>query len=759
MTNLNGSTWYIPVPLMDYPVATPYNGRLEFYFKGVITATVQTHRSATAEQFDGGQASASLTTAYPNVTESVTLIDPSTGGTVTRRTDSVQVCVEDQVFSTAQVDAITLYNIECQNSGDQIPDVILYQLDSASTSYCGYVNKTEAQSNSISNDTLACQNGDLLTANYIDPVYGTEASVTVSLVNPVPVQIWFSDLDGNVITSYPEGMSTSKFMVWVIAESANLNAQNQLNVTLTSGSGDQTVVTVTETAVANQTFVAEVEFGFSNAINPADNVIEGLIDPNLVINQDVVTASVGGGSGSLTITAAYVPITKTWIIDGNADGKADSIYIEFAAPIAEVPDLITSIDWPSEGDQSLSATSDLAEIQMVAGTNNTRIVVVLTGDPFPQDATQAGAVQPSLVLPDNNLFQGQASFIQDSIGPVVVSAVKYPSDLDRDTVYEAGEMIHLINPDTLLILFSEPLVRLAGGSWDSLLIFVPGGCGGTGFEYPLITYEEPIQLPNGTWQFVVSNKPNVMKPKAEDCLYFNPDAPFTDLYSNGTAEKPVSIEGMDYPEMIYDSDIYNGVEGFDFSNPQSIITLGELNPAGVLEVPGLLPVFDPVTGQAIQDPATGMPVYRKRWFQPQHLNPDGTVNELAQAVCNNTEEAVADVVPYPENCLSTVFVYSETPYTAKIMIYDHLGKFIHQSTQKFGYCGEMNNPYRNKPDGFLSFLVWNQKEDLNQTYVKDGVYIWKVKYEYPGYPSFTGYYRQGIVRTIEPTAGCATAAY
>jgi hypothetical protein len=60
-------------------------------------------------------------------------------------------------------------------------------------------------------------------------------------------------------------------------------------------------------------------------------------------------------------------------------------------------------------------------------------------------------------------------------------------------------------------------------------------------------------------------------------------------------------------------------------------------------------------------------------------------------------------------------------------------------------------------DGWLSFLVWNQK-DTRGKYVGNGVYIWKVAFKSRGRAPELGMYRQGIARTSSPERGCAVVS-
>ncbi len=90
---------------------------------------------------------------------------------------------------------------------------------------------------------------------------------------------------------------------------------------------------------------------------------------------------------------------------------------------------------------------------------------------------------------------------------------------------------------------------------------------------------------------------------------------------------------------------------------------------------------------------------------------------------------------------------------AEITIFDHLGKFIHSSIQRFGYCGETVNPERRTPKGLVNWLVWNQK-DLDNKLVGSGVYLWMVRFVAPS-GIISEVYRQGIVRSDRPGNACA----
>ena len=213
-------------------------------------------------------------------------------------------------------------------------------------------------------------------------------------------------------------------------------------------------------------------------------------------------------------------------------------------------------------------------------------------------------------------------------------------------------------------------------------------------------------------------------------------------------QSQIPLEGEDFARNIFIADINNYVEGIPLGTPEALDILGEC-----IDGEYVIPGAEVMQIRDAQGNVVGTrPI--KFWFRPVYMTDQGVIDEAAQAACNDQTPEAQSLQIYPENCLSTVYVFSEGAYIAHISIYDHLGKFVHSSVQRFGYCGELKNTLRNRPEGWLSYLVWNQK-DTDGKYVGNGVYVWKVKYESPDYPPFTAYYRQGIARSVTPTAACA----
>ncbi|MBF0433098.1 MAG: hypothetical protein HQK83_17600 [Fibrobacteria bacterium] len=750
--------WGAAVELADSPVSISGDGILQLYFKGKIMAIVATHLNGSAEILEGDSAKASLITARGNSEENLKITDPINNLEPGRSSSLVQVCVTDQVFSEASVDTVLLDKIECASSGDRLEDIALVQTSLAEGKYCATVLKEEAVSGTLTDDILHCQDIDNIVVVYRDPIYGTEATGQVTIMDPTITRIGFYDLQGNPVSNWSEAEG-NQLAIRLTAKSPGLYTADTLKVKLQSDSGDSLDVLVYETAVNSGVFEGLFYLGFGEEINLRNNIIEGTLNLVSAFNSMIVTVRKGNARSSLTIEGAYVPVKRAWIVDGNSDGQADSIYISFAGVITELPKEITSIDWNGEGLQGYSASYNIldplqSEIGYVNGDLST-IAVLLPGvldkslSLFPQGVTAIdNANPPELTLPDGIWFQGQSAVIEDGIGPVVVSATKSPSD---DSYYKDAEGYLQKQPDTLVITLSEKIRPLhsAGNPWDSLFLFMSPNMERSD-AYPLISisgFRPQVQGPDSlVWTFIVDNGSDNIKPRVNDLLFLNPAAPYADASpaANTPQGLPQTITGVENPNPINNSNIFVPVTGSSLADPRSISANLYIDGNGkVLLGRDVVMVTNEDGGYS----------YARHWVKPVGLQNDGTVSPSGD-LCGSGIIEIRGNTEYPENCLSTVQVLSTDRYMAEITIFDHLGKFVHQSIQSFGYCGELENPVRRSPQGLKSWLVWNQK-DLQENYVGSGVYIWRVKFTSSS-GKYIGVYRQGIVRAgIDPENNCA----
>jgi hypothetical protein len=336
--------------------------------------------------------------------------------------------------------------------------------------------------------------------------------------------------------------------------------------------------------------------------------------------------------------------------------------------------------------------------------------------------------------------------IRDKVKPVVIGAEKRPSDLNY---YEDSQGKARKNPDTLIVTFSEKItpVHLRGMPWDSLLLFMAPGAD-EDHIHRLINLEDPVAIDGEetTWMFIVTNDLSAFKPNVGDYVFMNPDAPFTDAApaKNGPAGRKAIVIGLEAKGNIYDAFVFVPVEGINPGDPDMLLANGGYNAGD----PGSLA---PVNARRYVD-KDGNIKFVYEWIPPVGLESNGLVDDN-RAVCGDGAER-SDFTPYPTNCLSTVKVHSKDKYIAKISIFDHLGKYVTSLEQRFGYCGELENPNRVTTQGMASWLVWNQK-DLRGRYVGSGVFLWRVEFITPEETTVSNY-RQGIVRSVNPQEGCAT---
>jgi hypothetical protein len=663
---------------------------------------------------------------------------------------------------------------------------MLIQETAVSNRYCTTIDKAEAILGNPLDTVLACQDGDNMTATYIDPVYLEEVPKTVSLFDNTPTVITFTTTDGDTLSSFNEGKHGNSFLVVVQHKSLDINVIDTLQVTLVSESGDTEVITVRETYAGSGVYVGEADFGFTTAVQPGNGQIEGLLDVNAVSNSEDITATIEQTSRTTTVTASYIPVARAWIVDGTGidvdgdligdpDGKGDTIYIEFEAAVYALPDMIRSINWPSEENDtraaSLTGAGGLGKIDTLPGSNGRIIIITwpsetdehyspreLDYSPFDTNKTSAVFPYPTLQLPEGVLFQGQVITLEDGMGPVVSRAEKVPADGSR--YYDGENDVYKNTPDTLLVTFSEKIYPLPGASWDSLLKFIPD-CRVGANPLPVITFEEPRPVP-GTdslqWKVVITNDPTVYKPKAMDCVYMDENARFTDAKGNIPEEKDVVIIGIEQPPTISDAFLNLDIEGIDLNSPEALILLNRLQ-TDVPRTTGMsYEYLTDSAGNIISD-NTGQPVKRffPTVFYPYGMDHAGNIHQDLQQACIDPIGMAGREYKYPMNCWSSVIVYSEGPYTVSITIYDNLGTFVHSSKQRFGYCGEMEvlNSPQNTPLGWRSTLFWNQK-DLNGQYVGSGVYVWKVQFTSEGREAVNDYYKQGIYRSGDPAPDCVT---
>ncbi len=422
-------------------------------------------------------------------------------------------------------------------------------------------------------------------------------------------------------------------------------------------------------------------------------------------------------------------VKKAWIKDMNMDGQADRVYIHFAEPVVILPSSITSIDWPNEGiEPKVGNASNISKV------SDSIIMVEFAGDPwsYGQTGIKGGAI-PYLTLPD-----GQQAAIQDSVGAVIFSAdIKKPQFRRYILASDPAQTIRKM-PDSLVIVLSEPIIPGPGATpanANILFRFANGCADGAGILLPMQT--GPVYSGDGSQiQIPVIASPEGLQVKISDCLFFDPQTVYRD--ANGNQNSDIEVE------------VFGATESSDFNSTLLADVIGK--PDISIKTPDVddVPILDDNFNVVGTLPGDRI----EQWIPPRYMDQYGKIDENAWMTCADGIETTAPMNFQP-NCLSSVVVISDGAYIAQIEIFDQFGKFINTSTQRFGYCGELENPNRAHAGGYLSFLVWDQK-DINGHYVGSGVYLWRVSFQYKeGLAARTVTYRQGIARSQPPIPGCA----
>ncbi len=428
-------------------------------------------------------------------------------------------------------------------------------------------------------------------------------------------------------------------------------------------------------------------------------------------------------------------VTQAWIADGDQDGHAETAFIRFAEPAHILPDSVRIV-WP-EGDAV--SKLGLKDVNIYyANQNKTVITVDFSQDPYPFGITGKNRQNPPYAL----LSDGQKQDLEDKVGAIITSAEIVQASYRKFRFEDDPTMTIHTNPDTLVIGLSEPLIALDPNMADkNRFLMVRVGCTDS-TTTPLVL--DALSGLTGSTEFDKLHIPLQASGTNKqvgygDCIFLNPTSGYTDFWGTRSTELEQKVVGIVSEHRNFKSTLVRSVVGGgDFIREFELPKLEEV-------------VIISSTGEFLGTESDS-PI--KLWIPPRYMTGDGTFDKNAQDVCTPLPAPIPR--PMPNNCISTIAVISEGKYRADIKIFDHLGKFVHQSVQYFGYCDdELNNESRKLTDGFLSFLVWDTK-DTEGNFVANGVYIWHVNYSFRnGRRHRTNVYKQGIIRGEPPTAGCA----
>jgi fibro-slime domain-containing protein len=720
-----GGVWFGSIDLMNRPSVTKGNGTAEVYVLGNAHASLLPHFINGTKQTL--PVTDDLQIAAPDENPSISI--ETTGGpnnpTLKRTDTSITVIITDQ--SLSPVPDTLYFNISCTGSHDAIIEMMAVETGPNTGIYeSSPISKTEG---AAGNDKiLQCLSRDFARVTYTDPVYKDVKNVEKEITEPVaPTLIFASNPDGTgPITSISDADADS-FYVVVTARNANINAVDQVKVTMTTAGGESEDFVAVETGKATNTFIAKVPFRFVTGAPASGNgTLEGKITSDntagVVRATGKITVDGQDATGIIDLRAAYDKVVKAYIKDTDGDGKGDKVFIEFENRLPRIPTSATA-QWNSS--KETAKTADKAKISL--NSDSTVVILDFLSNEFPQFQTsQDEANPPVATLPDDALFKGQKPVIQDSMGPVVVKAVKHPVNPNLLTRGDATG-----NRDTLFITLSEPL-RTA--DFKQMLKFA-GSCSDYAKATTITAAEQPQTVagdPN-TYIVLIDNTTGYSPTAGKDCIFLNGGGQYTDIDRNLPPPVGAKLEGSNgKPRVLIRG--YPPVVGLNPNNPAFQVSVQDSR--------------DSTKGGFAQPDGSGG--YAVFWIPPfgfDSKNPssfDYDDKTRPNDVPGTTPEFKGQEA-IPEN-ISAIQVISNEPYVARISIYDNLGNFLRSSVQSFGYKGELQNGLRNVPGGLRSFLVWDTKDKSGQP-AGNGVYVWKVLFQFRGGKQDVQYTRTGILRT------------
>ncbi|MBW8889725.1 MAG: chitobiase/beta-hexosaminidase C-terminal domain-containing protein [Fibrobacteres bacterium] len=708
-------TWEGSITLADSSKAKAGDNILETYYLGKLRAAVTPHDNAGADL--NGEVTDTLAIAYPDQPAEIIVRDTS-GGTVQRKTDQVEIVIHDQLVTKSGEATITA-TVSCSQSGDQVQNVVLVWNGTE------YVAKPPVEKGELNSGTpnksdaiLQCRQNDIFVVNYTDPVFGTPRSTEVRWIDDTPPEMWYASVkDGSRIASVTDG-SANSFVIVVKGVSPTRDKVDTISVTLSIGADESEIFKAVETGPFTGEFRTTATFRFqTGSPQPGDGTIEARLDPKARINQAVVNgkATISGSDvkADLTLLSIFDLAVSAWAADVDGDGRADHLYFRFDHSLARLPDGLTAAYWnavspdlkqKAEASQLSFAKGDSSLI--IADFSKSQFGLGLTGIPD-------GKPAPYALFPDDNLFGGQQALLADSVGPIPLTAMKLPSN---GQTYAVTQTERRFTPDTLVITVSE---KLRTSTSFSAVFRFSKGCRDYSESVPLLLFSLPETSPDGiTYKAIVDNALETQTPLVGDCIFLETDGRFSDLAGNLPSKVGAPITGADPKLVIRAFKGYPPVAGIDAGSVGfTTANQDKLSDGTYRQETGI-----DQTVQVIWVPPVGFDV----------SNPIGSLENVARDFGNSQTGNRAGESAHPQPMppgISTVQVITSAAYLAHITIFDNLGNFVRTMNQSFGHNGELRNGSRTVEGGQVSFLVWDMK-DSHGSMVGQGVYVWKVNFTF-----------------------------
>ncbi|HKP95553.1 MAG TPA: fibro-slime domain-containing protein [Fibrobacteria bacterium] len=719
----SGSTgvWEGTFALADGPSITKYNGKAETYVLGEITATVPTHNKAGVI---GGPATDELQVAYDNQDPILGIEGPNGQGTVPHRDDTgVKITIKDQSLSSARD---TLYaTLSCTESKDVVVNVMLIEKADKPGEYESII-LSKSEGALVQDDgVLQCLSRDYVKVTYKDPVYGETKETSVLIDKPVTTRLYFSSkADGSDPITAVNDLDADFFYAVISARSPDVSKVDNFQVTFTTPQNETETFTAVETGPYTEKFIVKIPFSFVTTAPAAGNqVLEGKITikevNNFVTAVGKVTVEGQEATQPIDLIAGFAPVDKAYIKDTDGDGRGDKVYIVFEKQLGRLPASVGA-QW---NDTSKAITAPKLSF---LGTDSTIVVADYTGLPFGAGLTSPAAGQvPKVILPSDALFKGQKPAIEDSIGPVILSAVKHPANVKTLVANDPG-----YNMDTLIVTLSEPLKT---ADFKQMLKFA-NSCDDyanakviQAVNNPTTSAAEPTK-----YTVIVDNSAGAT-PLVGNCVFLNADAgKYSDVPGNPPPEYGVQLEGDNRNNIIQLFRGFPPVAGLDPNHPTFQVAVQDSRDPGKAG----FATNNGSNWEVIWIPPVG-------WEEGKPFVPYtvASLNDLP----SGTRETSTPVKLPPS--LSAIQVVTTAPYIAHVTIFDTYGNFVNSSVQVFGGRGEMQNRARvsDREQGLATFLVWDMKDKHGQL-AGQGVYVWKVSFQFKGGKQEVRYTRTGVVR-------------
>ena len=714
--------WQGSINLAARPEISAGNKIVETYIIGKVKASVLSHDKSGAPQ---SAVTDELTVANPNGEADLSIEGPQGPGVKINREDAfVRITLKDQDLSAGK-DSLYV-TLSCMESRDALQHLLLIEKSGAPGTYVSAaIGKSEGAGKDDA--VLQCLSKDEIKVSYTDPVYKDGKEIRALIDNAVTTRIYFTATasDSTPIASVDD-RDRGEFYAVVSAQSPTVDKIDTVRIKFTTTQGEQETFLGVETGVYTGVFKAKVTFAFVNGGKTENNgTLEAKLDPGDADNRIVATGAVTvdgvNARADMLMVSGFNPVIRAYIKDTDGNGSGDNVYVVFERKLPGLPDHLGA-QWNMGG--TGFATVSGAALSFLADDSSV-VVADYSAQPFGAGLTSIPAGEsPRAKLPDNALFGNQSPIIEDSIGPILISAVKRPANLNA-MLPNDPRYFH----DTLIVTLSEPIK--AASDFKQMLKFAVS-CDDYAHAITINALSNPsADFNNPNRYTVIVDNSQGGSPQVSNCVFLNADADkYTDLQGNQAPKYGVELTGGNSEKIIKVMRGFPPVAGLDPNHPEFQVAVQDSRDPDKS-------AYSTLSGsdwQLLWIPPVGWEAGKP--FTPYQVSDFSSVP-------GSTAE-VARGIPMPAD-ISTIQVVSSAAYIAYVTIYDTQGNFVNSSVQAFGAKGELKNISRVVPKGLVSYLYWNQRDRSGQL-AAQGAYVWKVVFKFQGGKNEVQYTRTGLIR-------------